>query len=120
MTMELSHHVARSSCKLRSLSADRRAPINAFEQHGKLRRRQCSCRASRRGRPNKAPLLKPLGKQTSALAVPPQHLDEAPWRPAKDKGLPAERFAGKLVLHQRRQAVEPFTHVSKTCRQPDT
>jgi hypothetical protein len=37
--------VSRSSCKLRSLGADRCAPIEAFEQHRKLRRCQCRCRA---------------------------------------------------------------------------
>jgi len=56
--------LGRSTCKLRPLGTNRRAPIDAFEQHRKLRRRECRCGASRRRGPNKATLLKPLGKQT--------------------------------------------------------
>jgi len=48
-----------------------------------------------------ASLLKPLGKQTEALPIPPQHLDEATLPAPEDKGLAGEWILPQMILHQR-------------------
>lgn len=103
--------MSRSAGKLRLIGADRRAPIDPLEQHRKLCRCQCRRRAEGCRWPNKAALLKPLGKQTEALAIPPQHFDQASLPAAEDKGLAGERIVPEMILDQRRQPVEALAHV---------
>jgi hypothetical protein len=53
------------------------APIDAFDQHGELRRRQGD-RAARldHARPHEAALIEPLGEQTQPVPVPEKDLDD--------------------------------------------
>src|SRR3974390_1888012 len=95
--------MSHSARKLWSIRTDRRAPIDPLQQHRKLCRCQCRRRSGRRRGPNKAALLKPLGKQTQALTVPPQHFDEPAPPAAENKRLTRERITSEVVLHKSRQ-----------------
>lgn len=59
----------------RRCGAHRSAPIDAFEQHRELRRRQLH-RAIAGRRPHETASLQPLGEQAEALPVPVQQFDE--------------------------------------------
>src|SRR6266545_7548748 len=54
----------------------RQPPVNAFEKIAELRRRHRYCPIRRRW-PDEATALQPLREQAHALAIVPQHLDQA-------------------------------------------
>src|SRR5258706_6850206 len=93
------------------------APVDAFQQIAKLRRRDRDGARRRRG-PDEAATLQPLGEQAQALAVVPQNLDQPTTPSAKHEKLSAVRIALELLLHQERQAVKAPPHVGMTRRQP--
>ena len=80
-------------------SARRHPPVDAFQQHRQLRRRQAGRTVFRR-RPNDAAFFQPLREQAKALAVPAQHLDRISPAAAKDEQLVAERILAQMVLSQ--------------------
>jgi len=102
------------------------APVDAFEQHRQLRRRQRH--AARCGlRPDEATTLQSLGQQHQPLAVEPQHLEDVPAAAAEDEDVAAEWVLSERGLHDGSQAVEAFPHVgvagddphASVRRQPD-
>jgi len=95
----------------------RNAPIDAFQQHRQLRRRQ-RYRTTRRTRPDEPSTFQALGEQAHPLAVPPQHLDQITTSSPKHEQVSVERIGCELRLHPCGQPVEPAPHVRDTCRQP--
>src|SRR5215469_3111497 len=73
-------------CQLRSLRANRPPPVDPFEQHRQLCRRQ-GHRSTGRLRPHESAALQPLCEQAQPVSVPPQHLDEIPTFPSEDEYL---------------------------------
>lgn len=68
----------------------RALPVNAFQQHGHLRRRQVDFTVTGH-RPDEAATFQPFGKQAQAVPVRPQHLYHIAAMTAEDKQMPAER-----------------------------
>ena len=69
----------------------RHAPVDPFQQISQLRR--CDChRPVRRRRPDEAAALQPLGVKAHALAIVPQHLDQAATPPAEHEQMAAVRI----------------------------
>src|SRR6266508_2775831 len=62
----------------------RQPPVNAFEKIAELRRRHRYCPIRRRW-PDEATALQPLREQAHALAIVPQHLDQAAPHAARDR-----------------------------------
>jgi hypothetical protein len=92
-------------CDLRRPGPLRPAPINAFEQHRKLRTRQTHS-SFRSLRPDESSSLQTLGKEAQAVAIEPEKLDHVASAPAKDKDVAGERLLLQHRLHLRTQAVE--------------
>ena len=69
--------------------------------------------------PDEAAFLEPLREQAKALPVPPQNLDQVTAAAAEDKQLAAEWILGKLVLRERREAIESPAQVGMPAGQPD-
>jgi hypothetical protein len=82
-----------SASERRLPGALRRAPINAFDQHRKLcrRERHSAARLTQRG-PDEVALLQTLGEQTQPVAVPEQDLDRV--RPPAAEGETDDRRTG--------------------------
>src|SRR5262249_40144222 len=57
--------------------------------------------------------------KTHALAVMPQHLDQAAAPAPEHEQMPAMRVALELLLHQQRQAIKPLAHIGVAGRQPN-
>src|SRR5207244_7799256 len=76
-SMRPTHVVAihRLSRQRRRPSPLRCAPLQPFEQHRQLRRRQHHCAVFRHG-PREAALLQPLGEQAETLPIPVQNFGE--------------------------------------------
>src|SRR3974390_3413113 len=100
----------------------RQSPVNAFQQISQLRRRDrhraLLTLARSSGRPDKTTALQPLRKQTHALAVVPQHLDQRAAPAAKDEQMTVVWIALERLLHQQCQAVEALAHVGMAGGQP--
>src|SRR5204863_1297398 len=94
------------------------APLQAFKQHGHLRRRQ-SNRTFLGDRPREAALLQALGEQAEALAVPVQNLDQVTSAPPEGKQVARERVLLQHLLRQHRETVEAAAHVGYATRQID-
>jgi hypothetical protein len=93
-------------------------PINAFEQHGKLRPRQRY--SSRFGlRPNEPAALEPLRKQTQAVAIKPKQFDQVASFAAKDEHVPGKRVLLQARLHECTQSGKTSPHVRDSGRNPD-
>src|SRR5262245_43899468 len=114
--------MSQSARRLRTPSVLRQPPVDALEQISQLRRRDRhraigslarSCR-----RPDEAAALQPLGEQAHALAVVPQHLDQAAAPAAEHEQLAVVGIALERLLHQQRQAIEALAHVGVAGRQP--
>ena len=90
----------------------RQPPIDAFQQVSELRgrNRHRHVRAVTRNgrRPNKTSALQPLRIEAQALAVVPQHLDQAATPTTEHKQVAIVRITLEDFLNQDRQAVEPF------------
>src|SRR6266436_4885238 len=84
------------------------APVDAFQQIAKLRRRDRDGARRRRG-PDEAATLQPLGEQAQALAVVPQNLDQPTTPSAKHEKLSAVRIALELLLHQEQLKRDPHS-----------
>jgi len=95
-----------------------RAPVDAFQQHRQLRRRQRHT-AIPRHRPHEASLLETLGEKPEALAIPGESLDEAPLSPAEREQVPGEWILLQDLLRQHRQAIEALAHVGRSACQMD-
>src|SRR5271155_2131733 len=106
-------------CHLRTPRPHRHAPVNAFQKHRQLRRRQRH-RAILGLRPDEAALLHPLRVQTQTLAIPAQHLHQITATAAEREELPAERILTEMQLHQGGEPIETLTHVSNARGQPYT
>ena len=91
-----------STCSLRPPRVLRQTPVDAFQQISQLRRRDRHrpIRAlARNGRwPDKTAALEPLGEQAHALAVVPQHLDQATRRPRNTEQMAIVRIALERLL----------------------
>ncbi|EHT99453.1 hypothetical protein CKS_1640 [Pantoea stewartii subsp. stewartii DC283] len=93
-------------------------PVNAFQQHGQLRRRQVDFAVTGH-RPDEAATFQPFGKHAQAVPVGPQYLYHVAAPAAEDEQMPAERVGAQRVLHLRRQPVEAAAHVCHACNQPN-
>src|SRR2546430_3090830 len=69
-------------------------------------------------RPHEASALKSLGKEAQPIPTPPQDLPPVPRLTPEDKQLPREGIFGELGLHECRESIEPFAHVSRAGREP--
>ena len=106
---------AASHRHLRSVTAHRPPPVDPFQQHRQLRRRQRN-RSARRLRPGESSALQPLREQAQPVAVPPQQLDQIAALPAKHKHLPRKRIFLQRRLHHPAQA--PRTRAACPSRPP--
>jgi len=88
----------------------RRAPVNAFDQHRELRRRE-RYRAARlaQRRPDEPALLQSLGEETQPVAVPEQDFHRVRLSAAEGKQMTRERVFLEHCLHQDGQAVEALS-----------
>ena len=107
-----------SDCDLRRPGPLRPAPIDAFEQHRKLRTRQTHG-SFRSLRPDESASLQTLGKQAQAVAIEPEKLDHVASAPAKDKDMAGERLLLQHRLHLRTQAIETTPHIRHAGGNPD-
>lgn len=94
------------------------APIDAFEEHRKLRATEVHGAAFGL-RPDEAAALKPLGEQAKAIAVPPQQLHNITSAAAENEDMPGERLLLKHRLHLRAQAIEAAAHIGHAGGDPD-
>lgn len=67
-------------------------PVNAFQQHGQLRRRQMNLTVTGY-RPDEAPPFQPFGVQAQTVPVGLQHLYHIAAPPPEDEQMPAERVS---------------------------
>src|SRR6266508_352471 len=95
----------------------RQPPVNAFEKIAELRRRHRYCPIRRRW-PDEATALQPLREQAHALAIVPQHLDQAAAPAAEHEQVAIVGITLERLLYQQRQAVEALAHVGVAGRQP--
>lgn len=93
-------------------------PVEAFEQHGQLRRREVDF-AVTDGRPDEAAALQALDEQAQAIFVGPQQLYHVAAAATEDKQVSAERIVVEHALYARRQAIEAIAHVGDAGDQPD-
>src|ERR1041385_4978042 len=96
----------------------RHAPVYPFQQISQLRRRNRHHPIGRR-RPNEPATIQPLRVEAHALAVMPQHLDQRAAATTEHEQMTTVGIMLELLLHQERQAVEPFTHVGVAAGKPD-
>src|SRR4029077_3040478 len=68
--------------------------------------------------PHKAASLQPLGEQTHALAIVPEHLDQSTTPAAEYEQVAIVRVALERLLHQRCQAIEALAHIGMAGCQP--
>src|SRR5262249_50487180 len=68
--------------------------------------------------PDEQASLQPLREQAHALAIVPQHLDQAAAPAAEHEQMAAVGIALERLLHQHRQPIEALAHVGVTGRQP--
>ena len=119
---QLIHDVAVASC-LWTPRVLRQPPTDTFQQISQLRRgdrhRSFHTVARSGRRPNETPALQPLRKQTRALAVMPQYLDQGATPTTEDEQMAIVRIALERLLHQQRQAIEALAHVRMAGRQPN-
>src|SRR5471030_600624 len=96
----------------------RPSPIDAFEQHRELCRRQ-RYRTTARLRPNETTTLQALGQQAQSIAVPPKQFHPVAPLAAKHEHLSGEGILGQCFLNQGSQAIEAFTQVGHPGSDPD-
>src|SRR5215470_17595998 len=101
-------------------SAFWRAPVNAFDQHCELSRRERyrAARLAQRG-PDEPALLQSLGEETQPVAVPEQNFHRVCLPATEGEQMTRERILLEHCLHQDGEAVEAFPHVGVTERQMD-
>ena len=98
---------AESSREQGLVRAHRHAPVDAFEQHGQLRR----CERDAAGRCLRlyvAAALQPLGQQHQSLPVEPQHLQDVTALARKTKAWPQKGLATSAVCTMAAAPSKPF------------
>ena len=93
----------------------RAPPIHRLDQNGELRRCE-GHRAIHNGRPDEAALLKTLGNQPHAGAVPIEAFEIVAAFATKDEEVAAERIGTDHLLRLGRQAVKPVAQIDRTAR----
>ena len=93
-------------------------PVDAFEEHRQL------CRRERNGaalclRPHEAALLETLGKETKTITIEPEALDDVTSSAAEEKEMTGEGLHLKNGLHLRAQPMKAAAHVRDASRDPD-
>ena len=81
------------------------SPVNAFEQHRKLRTRQTNSSALDL-RPDEPATLQSLGKQAQSVTIEPQKFNDVATAPPENKDMSGERLLLKHRLHLRTQTIE--------------
>ena len=99
-----------SHCDLRRPGSLRPAPVDAFQKHRQLRASQTNG-AFGSLRPDESSSLQTLGKQTKAVAVEPQQLDDVTAASTKNEDVTGERLLLKHRLHLRTETLEAAPHV---------
>ena len=99
-----------SHCDLRRPGSLRPAPVDAFQKHRQLRASQTNG-AFGSLRPDESSSLQTLGKQTKAVAVEPQQLDDVTAASAENEDVTGERLLLKHRLHLRTETLEAAPHV---------
>jgi hypothetical protein len=96
----------RSSCNRRLPNTLWCAPVDAFDQHRRLRRRERD-RAiiARHHRPHEAALVDAFAEQAQPVAVPEQDLQYRCLLAAEGKQMTGERILLQRVLHQHREPI---------------
>src|SRR3546814_136043 len=100
-------------CKQGRRSAFWTPPVDAFEQHRKLRRGEADL-AGLGDRPDEPAAVHALREQTQALAVIPEQLDQIAPLAAERKQRARVRTLLQNLLHQDREAVEPLADRKST------
>jgi len=102
----------------RSPSLLRHAPVDPLEQHRQLCSRYADLAVPCSG-PNKPTLLEALAKQTRALCIPPDDLQEISVPFPEHKQVAGIRVKLQNLLSLRCQRVEPAPHVRDTRCKPN-
>ena len=82
-------------------------PSRSIESCARVRQTVPSVACGQMNRPRS----RPLGKQTQAVAVEPQKLDDVASATSKNEDVSGERLLFKHGLHLRTQAIETTTHI---------
>src|SRR5208337_3892112 len=85
-------------------------PIDAFQQHRKLRTSQTNSSLGSLW-PDKAPLLQTLGEQTEAVSIEPKKLYDVTSPPAKNEHVTGEWLLLQNRLHLRTQTIKATAHI---------
>src|ERR1700749_1918070 len=102
----------------RRIRADWPPPIDAFQEHRKLRAAQ-RYRTLFSLRPDETAAFQTLSKQTQSVAIPPQQLDQVAPPPAKHENMPRVRLFIQHSLRHRAQPSEATPHVGDAGGDPD-
>src|SRR5262245_43733736 len=108
----------RSAGGLRSPRPLRHPPIDPFQKIGQLRWRDRHRPIGGRW-PDEAASFQSLRKQTHALAVVPQNLDQPAAAAAEDKQMATMWIALELLLHHEREPVKALAHIRVAGGQPN-
>ncbi len=107
-----------SDCDLRLPRSLDSPPVDAFQQHRKLRATQLH--GTTLGlRPDEAAAFQPLGKQAQTITIPPQEFYDIASAPAKDKHVSGEGLLLQYSLHLATESIEAAAHVRHAGRNPD-
>ena len=107
-----------SDCDLRLPRSLDSPPVDAFEQHRKLRATQLHG-ATLGLRPDESAAFQPLSKQTQTIAIPPQQFYDIASAPAKYEHVYGEGQLLQYGLHLAAESIEAAAHVRHAGRNPD-
>src|SRR5437762_2514810 len=107
-----------SDVQYRWCGSDGRPPVDPFEQHRKLCRRERYSSAGRLG-PYEPASFQPLRQQAQAITVEPQHLHHVAATATKDKDMTRQRLLLEHALYLSAQAMKAAAHIGYACRNPD-
>jgi hypothetical protein len=93
-------------------------PVDAFEKHRQLRRRQGNG-AALSLRPHEATLLKTLREEAKTVAIEPEALDYVTSSATENKDMAREWLQLKDGLHLGAQALKSSTHIRHAGCDPD-
>ncbi len=87
-------------------------PVDAFQQHRQLGRRQMDFFVFRPGQTKRPPSRRlAFGEQVQTIGVDPQYLNHVATVPPEDEGLPRERIVPERILNQWGQPIEAVAQV---------
>lgn len=94
------------------------SPVDAFQEHRQLCRREGNG-AALRLRPHEAALLEALSEETKTIAIEPKTLHDVTMPAAEDKDMAGEGLQLEHRLHLSAQSMKSSPHVGDAGRDPD-